>query len=77
MTRVRRWLYVDRYIDSRLQAPIADSFKRAKQAEAQKGTNDTIWVAQIWAGGDRSLTLCAEAENEPPRLADDGEMTFL
>ncbi|KAJ5190331.1 uncharacterized protein N7498_009316 [Penicillium cinerascens] len=36
------------------EAPIADSFKRAKYAEAQK-----------------------EAEMEPSRPADDGEMTFL
>ncbi|KAJ6090270.1 DASH complex subunit Dam1 [Penicillium sp. IBT 16267x] len=36
------------------EAPIADSFRRAKQAETQK-----------------------EADNEPTRPADDGEMTFL
>ncbi|KAJ5733869.1 hypothetical protein N7493_002655 [Penicillium malachiteum] len=36
------------------EAPIADSFRRAKQAEAQK-----------------------EAENEPQRPTDDGEMTFM
>ncbi|KAJ6016065.1 hypothetical protein N7540_010656 [Penicillium herquei] len=36
------------------EAPIADSFRRAKQAEAQQ-----------------------EAENEPQRPADDGEMTFM
>ncbi|KAJ5088751.1 hypothetical protein N7456_012367 [Penicillium angulare] len=36
------------------EAPIADSFRRAKEAEAQK-----------------------EAENEPVRPTDDGEMTFL
>ncbi|KAJ5949366.1 hypothetical protein N7454_000950 [Penicillium verhagenii] len=36
------------------EAPIADSFRRAKQAEEEK-----------------------EAENEPARPADDGEMTFL
>lgn len=60
-----------------LQAPIADSFNRAKQAEAQKGTSGTIALRGYALGRHNSLTRCAEAENEPPRLADDGEMTFL
>ena len=59
------------------QAPMADSFKRAKQAAAQKGmerTSCSIWLGFSDGGG--SLIARAEAENEPAR-PDDGEMTFL
>ncbi|KAJ5174353.1 uncharacterized protein N7482_000230 [Penicillium canariense] len=59
------------------EAPMADSFKRAKQAAAQKGmerTSCSIWLGFSDGGG--SLIARAEAENEPAR-PDDGEMTFL
>jgi hypothetical protein len=57
------------------QAPITDSFKRAKQAEAQKGRQRTYTRMDV--DGDRLADEpYTEAENEPPR-PEDGDMTFL
>ncbi|GLI75875.1 DASH complex subunit dam1 [Penicillium ochrochloron] len=57
------------------EAPITDSFKRAKQAEAQKGWQCTYTRMDV--DGDRLTDEpYTEAENEPPR-PEDGEMTFL
>lgn len=62
------------------QAPITDSFKRAKQAEAQKGmqTHPHLHAMGIDLvnGSPCTNKPCTEAENEPLR-PEDGEMTFL
>ncbi|OQD74653.1 hypothetical protein PENDEC_c010G03217 [Penicillium decumbens] len=56
------------------EAPIVDSFRRAKQAEAQKGElRGRVYseLVRLTPGAE------VEAEIEPSRPADDGEMTFL
>ncbi|RAQ48072.1 DASH complex component Dam1 [Aspergillus flavus] len=54
------------------EAPIAESFKRAKQAEAQKGINVTLHLMELY--GTNTLQ---EAEVEQTRQANEGETTFM
>ncbi|KAJ5169863.1 uncharacterized protein N7500_002646 [Penicillium coprophilum] len=51
------------------EAPISDSFKKAKQDEEEKG------IATAPCGNYRRSE--AELESEPTRQVDDGEMTFM
>lgn len=67
---VRNWV-----ADSFMQAPIPDSFKKAKQDEEEKGAN-------ALRGKHLDLVVVVanshlEAESEPTRPIDDGEMTFM
>ncbi|OOO10522.1 DASH complex component Dam1 [Aspergillus flavus] len=54
------------------EAPIPESFKRAKQAEAQKGINVTLHLMELY--GTNTLQ---EAEVEQTRQANEGETTFM
>lgn len=58
--------------NQRVQAPIPVSFKRAKQAEAQKGIDVALHLTGIY--GTNTLQ---EAEVEQNRPANEGETTFM
>lgn len=60
------------HTNGRVQAPIPESFKRAKQAEAQKGTNVALHLTEMY--GTNSLQ---EAEMEQIRPTNEGETTFM
>ncbi|PIG85790.1 DASH complex component Dam1 [Aspergillus arachidicola] len=54
------------------EAPIPESFKRAKQAEAQKGINVTLHLTELY-----DTNTPQEAEVEQTRAANEGETTFM
>jgi hypothetical protein len=56
----------------RTQAPIAESFRRAKQAEAQKGITIALCIME-----DFDTNITQEAEVEQLRPTNEGEMTFM